>query len=272
MLLGLIGFVLSLIVVPGKVQEAAGALVWFDNHYSYLGHALRDYASPLLGAFFIGLGVYALARRAHRAKESVWLAACFLVPLVMAMFFWRRNVGPQYIFFALPFGMMLAAAGSYAVIDFLAKEYGGKEKRTIFIAAGLLLAALLLPNYGALTGDDTPYKQTAESSSPDYRKVFSFVMKERSSGDAFLTRRFRNYYFAGAKAPVLDFGGELSERNLSVEDIEAFTREHPKGYAVLSSNDFSYISKATEQYMDVHFEKVSNSQVRGPVTVYRWGK
>ena len=85
-----------------------------------------------------------------------------------------------------------------------------------------------------------------------------------------LTRNFRNYYWSGAKVKVYDFGGELSQAKLSLAEVQTMVAEHPHGWAILSTNDYDYISHDAELYFKKNMEQVSNAQVRGAIEVYRW--
>ena len=85
-----------------------------------------------------------------------------------------------------------------------------------------------------------------------------------------ITRNFRNYYWSGANTQVFDFGGELSKEKLSLADIQKIQAEHPTGWVIYSGNDEDYISSEVERFAEKNWERVSNAQVRGDITVYHW--
>jgi hypothetical protein len=133
-----------------------------------------------------------------------------------------------------------------------------------------LLSMLLLPNWGYFLEENNTYHETSSGGNPNYRKVFDYVKKNKSNEDVIITRNFRNYYLSGAKMPVYDFGGELSESKFSLVELETIVGKHPHGWVVLSTNDYDYISRDAELYIKKRMELVSNAQVRGAIEVYRW--
>lgn len=246
-----------------------GALVWFDNHYAYFGYVLRDFAHPLLGILAMIFGGYFLGKNLGRPKEAAWLSLGILVPFVMAVWFWRRNEGAQYIFFAQSFALLLAATGIYGCTFFvrqsLAVSYG---KKVMWIT--LLFAVLLIPNYGYFLEENNTYHETSSGDNPNYRKVFAYFNKYHEKDEVIITRNFRNYYLSGAKVPVYDFGGELSKEKFSLAELESIMDTHPHGWVIVSTNDYDYVSNDVEQFWKKHMERVSNAQVRGDIEVYRW--
>ena len=121
-------------------------LIWFDDHYSYLGYAMRDYTHPLLALGLMGFGAYSLAIRERRPKAAGYLVFSFIIPLACAIWFFRRNAGPQYIFFAQSFGLILTAAGTFGLWQSLREHYPRWSRKTsLIILSGLFL---LVPNFG----------------------------------------------------------------------------------------------------------------------------
>ncbi len=266
--LGLGAVVVAVVFFPKLVRLGLGSLVWFDNHYSYLGHILRDFSHPLLGVLVFFFGSYFLAKKLKRPKEALWLTISALVPLALAMWFWNRNAGAQYIFFAQSFVMLLSAVGVYGILSFVNDELVTLGKRRVLWALVLLL--LILPNYGYFLEENNTYHETSSGDNPNYRKVFDYFKKHQEEGEVLITRNFRNYYFAGAKVLVYDFGGELSDKKFSLADLQVIMAAHPHGWVIISTNDYDYISNDAETYFKKSMETVSNSQVRGDIEVYRW--
>lgn len=266
--LGLLVAVFAILFFPELVRLGFASMVWFDNHYSYVGYMLRDFAQPLLGLLVVVFGSFVLGKKLEKPKEALWLTLSMIIPLAMAVWFWKRNAGPQYIFFAQSFVLLVGAIGVYGVLRFVRErlpEYGKKGTYTV-----LLLALLLLPNYGYFFEENNTYHETSSGGNPNYRKVFDYFKKNKEDGDVLITRNFRNYYFSGANVPVYDFGGELSTEKFSLAELEKIVSEHQHGWVILSTNDYDYISHDAEIYFKKNMELVSNSQVRGAVEVYRW--
>ena len=266
--LGVLGSVLAIVFFPKLVRLGLGTLVWFDDHYSYLEYVLRDFAHSLLGLLFIGFGSFVIWKRLGREKEAVWLTLSLLVPLAMAIWFWRRNAGPQYIFFIQSFALILTAAGGYGLLKVIKERWHEWGKKGVM--ATLVLLVFLLPNWGYFLEENNTYHETSTGGNPNYRKVFDYFKKNKQADDVLITRNFRNYYWSGAKVPVYDFGGELSENKFSLAELEKIVAEHPHGWVILSTNDYDYISREAETYFKKNMERVSNAQVRGAVEVYRW--
>ncbi len=265
---GLLGIAAAVIFFPRFVRLGLGSLVWFDNHYSYFGYVLRDFAHPLLGVLMAGFGSYVLGKKLGQPKEALWVTLSAAVPLMLAVWFWRRNAGPQYIFFIQSFVILLAAVGVYGMFRLVREHFPEHGRKGIF--AFLLLAGLLLPNYGYFLEENNTYHETSTGGNPNYRKVFDYFKKNQQPGEVLITRNFRNYYFSGAKVPVYDFGGELSTKKFSLAELEVIMAEYSHGWVIVSTNDYDYISRDAEVYFKKNMEQVSNSQVRGAVEVYRW--
>jgi len=266
--LGFALFLLAILFAPKLVRLGLSGLVFFDNHYSYLGYVFRDFAHPLLGALFTLFGGYVLWVKIGRPKEALWLALSFGVPLTFSIWLWSRNAGPQYIFFAQSFLLILVATGMYGLLT-LMKEYKatlGKKGQIALLA----LLLILLPNYGYFLEENNTYHETSSGEAVNYRKVFGYFKKNKEEGEVLITRNFRNYYFSGAKVPVFDFGGELSEEKFSLSELQDIMIAHPHGWVIVSKNDYDYISREAEVYFKKEMETVSNADVRGPVEVYRW--
>jgi 4-amino-4-deoxy-L-arabinose transferase-like glycosyltransferase len=267
--LGILGAIASFVAVPDKVRFFLGTLVWFDNHYSYLGYVVRDYAQPLFAIVLAAYGAWSLARTFERPREATWLVASFMVPLVMAVWFWRRNEGQQYIFFAQAFLVVLIAAGGYAVVREAKTLLSARWKHSLCVAT--ILLAVLVPNWGYFFQENNTYHRTTSGSSANYRKIFQYFRKNSESGEALVSRNFRNYYWSGMHVPVYDFGGELSTEKLSVSELESLMSKYPTGWVIASDNDMDYVSRDAETFMYRNMDRQSNALIRGNVLVFRWG-
>jgi len=266
--LGILGFLALLISVPEKLSLATKELNWGIAHFSYLDKVFSDYANALLALGFILLGSFYLWKVAKLKKESLWLSTSFWGVLILAIFFWNRVAGNQYIFFIQSFKIILLSSGVYFAAIFLKDNLKSNEKKAYW--ATIILSLILLPAWGYFLQKDNAYNQTSDSATPQYRKVFSYVQKKRGDQDALITRNFRSFYFAGAKMPVYNLGGEITKEKLTLERLEKIIEANPTGWIVLSDNDEIFVTKEAAEYITKNLEKVSNSQVRGKVSVYRW--
>lgn len=263
--LGLIGIIL--LFVTGLWSKISYFFVFFDNHYSYLEYVFGDFAHPLLGAVLVVAGAWILIQDEETKKEGIWLTVSLFAPLAMSIWLWHRNAGPQYIFFVQSFTFILTAVTISWLMGFVAKRIPEYKKASLGI---LLLALLLLPNYGYFLEENNTYHETTSGGNPNYRKVFTYFKKQVEPGEALITRNFRNFYWADAKVPVYDFGGELSERNFNLDDLRAIQAKHEHGWIIVSENDLDFIKGDTKDYIEQNLEHVSNSNIRGAIEAYRW--
>ena len=269
LLVMLVGYVSGLIFMPERLNKYSKELDFFKDHFSYLGKVFSDYNNAILAVIFLALGIYYLCKKQKLQKESAWLATSFLGTLFLAIFIWDRNAGDQYIFFIQSFGIILIASGIYYAAIYL-KENMAANKDKVFLSV-IILALVLLPNYGYFIQNENTYHQTSQSDNPDFRKIFSYFKKAREPQDVLISRKVRNYYWGGEKVKLFDFGGELAEEKLSLDQLKKITTENPSGWFIYTDNDESYIANDAITYAEKNFEKVSNVKVRGKVSVYRWG-
>lgn len=271
-LLAILALGLVKLFFPGKISYALGTLVFFENHWSYLGIVFRDYSNPILASLFIFAGLAYLVQKEKLTREALWIGVSFFAPLLAAIFLWKRVVGDQYIFFIQSFEMILIASGIYGVAIFLQENISAKYGRKIFWTT-VAVAFLILPNYGYFFQENNAYRQTSRSESPNYRSVFSvYFKKNKKPGDVLITRDFRNYYWSGQKVPTFDFGGELTKEKFNLENLEKIMAENPSGWLIYSDNDKDYLSQDVQSYAENNLEKINAIAVRGGISVYRWGR
>lgn len=261
------GGFLAKIALPEFFASFAAGLVFFEDHWSYLSHVSLDYATPLGALILAVAGFGSLFRQEKTKTTALFWAASFLVPLLSAIFLWSRNVGPQYIFFAQPFGMLLLAAGIHRAATFVFEATSGK-KYAYVLSLGVIFLAL--PNWNYFLGENTVYRQTASAETPNYRKVFTYLKKRINAGDAVFMRNFRNYYLGGENARVYDFGGELSKEKVDMGQIRSIKESNARGFVVLSENDEVFLTKEALQYIEKEMVRLSDTAVRGNIKVYEW--
>lgn len=275
-LIMLIGALVAKIFVPTVWVQFTSSLVFFDDHWNYIGHILRNYWHPILGGLFMLVGAWYLTVKQEDERPGVWIVSTFLTILLGAIFLWNRNVGPQYIFFVQTFGFILVASGIYFVASFLHMHLKGKQ----VFASIVILSLIMLPFYGYFTLENNTYRITSSSDTANYRNVFVYVKKNISEGDAIITRNFRNYYWSGLDVKVFDFGTERSEeqiaaegkvKKITVEQVQNIVAQNPTGWVVFSDNDEQFITKEAQEYFEENFEEIYDLLVKGKVKVYRWG-
>ncbi len=265
------------ILRPADWSYFAQTLVFFEDHWGYVGHVMDNFWHPLLGGAMMIIGGWYVIKKQEHLHAGMWIISTFLTLLGMAMFLWLRNVGAQYIFFAQPFALILAAAGVVACAKFL---YTLTQKKKIFIFS-VIAGCVFLPNYGYFLEENNTYHITAQADTTNYRKVFDFVKRNYTEGDVLITRNFRNYYWGGLDAQVFDFGSERSEETLAQEGkvkkitrayVQEIIQKNPTGWVVIADNDESFVEKEAQDYFDANFELMKGSSLlNGDVRVYRWG-
>ena len=253
-----------------SIAKYAAGIKFFNDKYSYFSIVTSDYSHPLLAILFFAAGAYYLIGKRRLTKEGVWLAVSFLVPLLMAVFLWRRNAGPQYIFFVQSFSVILIASGIYGVAKFFKDNlanFSGKKVYGIVI----LFALLILPNYAYFFQENNAYNQTSKAENPNYRSIFTYFNKKKTAGDVLIARNFRNYYLSGQDVKVFSFGGELAEEKFPLSEVQKIVTGNTSGWVILSDNDERYIANDAMKYIESNMVKINDIAVRGNVMVFRWG-
>ncbi|HHX58209.1 MAG TPA: phospholipid carrier-dependent glycosyltransferase [Candidatus Moranbacteria bacterium] len=246
--------------------------VYFDNeqHFSYFSKILTDYSSLFLPIGLFLAGGWWLIKEDR--KSGWFLLTSFMTILILAVFFWNRSAGEQYIFFLKPFQVTILATGIYAVAKYLKDNFRSNNNKIFY--SSIVILILVLNNWSYYYSVDGPYKQKANSDSPNYRKIFSYVVKEKKQEEVLITRNFRNFYWQGSQSKVYSLGGEraeASEKKIDLISMKKIIADNPAGgWIVLSENDRQFISKEVEEYLRKNLDLVSNSFLRGPVTVYHW--
>ncbi|EKE25808.1 MAG: hypothetical protein ACD_5C00031G0009 [uncultured bacterium] len=257
-------------LAASQIGKYAAGIKFFNDNFSYFSIIFTDYSHPLIAALLVVVGIVYLTRRKEYSKQGLWLAVSFLVPLLMATFLWRRNAGPQYIFFAQSFEIILISTGIYAVGKYFKKNLSINEPKKAF-AVAILLLLVVLPNWAYFFEKNNVYSQTSDSENPNYRSIFTYFKKKKNADDVLVTRNFRNYYFSGQNVKVYDFGGELSEEKFPLIELEKIVSQNKSGWVILSNNDERYIANDAMAFMEKNMVKINDVAVRGDVMVYRWG-
>lgn len=251
-------------IFPEKFLFYLGALKLFKDHFSYLALVMRDYGNIFLayGSAIIGL-IYLYQK--GMIKEAFWLGSSFLVILLMSVFVWNHMSGPQYIFFIQSFVIILISAGIYAIACFF-RDNSLQFKKQVFYAT-LAFLLFFVPNYGYFFQDNNTYNQTSTSEYPNFKKLFKYFKKNRKEGDVLITRNFRNYYWMGEQIPSFDFGGELSSRDFSLDELKKITTENPSGWIIIPESDEVFIERSARRYMKENFKEI----IKEDTKIYQWG-
>ena len=268
----LAGFLFSVLILKFFFLEKAGPLLAgikiFQDNYSYFAKVTVDYQYGALAAVLLFLGVFFLCQESKKRKEGIWISVSFLTLLIMAVFFWRRNAGEQYIFFAQSFEIILISGGIYYLAKIISDSFSKNKKAVIFSVAMIIMLAIV-PNYAELLAMRT----SDEYKNDDYRKAFGYFKENRNPREILITRNFRNYYFSKEKVTVLTFGGESPERSKRNLTKEKVVREMPTdgcAWMVWSDGDDKFIERETRDLIADNFETVFEKKVGGVVTVKKF--
>ncbi len=260
----------ALLFAYDKLAKYLNGIEFFNNNFSYFSIVTSDYSHPLIAALFFAAGIFYLVKQKKLTKEGIWLVVSFLVPLLMAVFLWKRTAGAQYIFFTQSFEIILIAAGIYGAAKFFKNNLTNFSGKKVYLVS-ILLALVVLPNFSYFFQENNVYAQTSASESPNYRSIFTYFKKKKLPSDVLVTRNFRNYYWSGQKVKTFDFGGELSTDKFSLAQLMEVVNNNQSGWVILSDNDDRYVSKEASQYMEDNMTKINDLAVRGNALVYRWG-
>lgn len=267
-------FVYLLLLILGcwMMSFVSGAFfsgLGIKDNFSYFSKSFSDYSNAILTIGLMIFGAKYLIQ--EKQKVGIFILSSYLAIFLSAMFLWDRNIGSQYIFFSKSFQVILIASGIWFVANFLKenlKKYSNKAY-LFFIVAALLI----VPNLAYFFNEENAYTQTSRSSNPNYNKVFGYFIKEKGNDDVLISRNFRNFYWRGSKTRTYSLGGERAdqeEKKLTQKRLEETIITNPSGWIIYSDNDESFISKEAREFIDKNLEKVSNSKVRGPISVYQW--
>lgn len=255
------GFGIFYLLFPKIVSNYSQFFTFFKFNSKYFYAIVSDYTNFILAYFFIFLGIYAISKNSKFLKGTVWISACFFTILGAAIFIWSLGFGLRFIFFAMPFGIILISMGIYHGANFISGN-SLKFKQGIF--AGFLAASLiLLPDYSRFFGSNNFYKQS--EGDPDYRKIFAYIVKNGAPGNTLITRNFRSYYFKDAQFNVIPVEWEKS---ISMEKLNQVISESSVIWTVFGDGKGSFNKEALQ------FTK-SNFQLKKEITgkgIYKWEK
>lgn len=244
-----------------KSVSASGSLGWVQ-HWSYLEKITLDYSYVLFGLFFILVGGYLMIKK--YGKIGLWTALSFLVPLLLAIFSWKRNVGDQYIYLTQLFKVIIVACGVYFTAQKIAQIFGGTKK--IFgVVLGLIL--LLLINIPFFYSDTGFYQSVKEWQHSNYREVFEHFLEKKGDNSALFARPLTNYYLKGSNTNLLAYG---DENKLTVPRIWDAQEKFDEVWVIYSKD--TNIKKAARKLMEREFELIETKYTNKKVKVYLWKK
>ena len=176
----------------------------FVSNWSYLEKVTFDYSHLILAFSVIVFGSYFLAKKYDKA--GIWTVVSFFSLLVFAMFFWRKNVGDQYIYFAQPFKVIIIATGVYYLVKIVTKKIFDRSKKHFVILS--IFSFVILINLPFFFSKDSFYEGSRSWNHPNYREVFHYYLKHREDNSAIATRQLTNYYLDKSNSNVIPYSFE----------------------------------------------------------------
>lgn len=252
------------------VKDALLFFGWQEGNWSYLEKVFWDYSYLPLSLVFLVLGGYYLIKKYQ--KVGLWIIVSFFVPLFLAIFIWDRSPGHQYIFFLHPFKVIIMAAGVLNFSQVIAEKVFPQRKKAAFIVI-LGTVLLVLINFSFYFSKEVFWGNPRKWEKSNYRQVFRYVLKRKQPNDLVITRGFRNYYLAGSKSKLLDFGGEnKKEDRLTLEKIIKAQEENQKIWLVISTNDWDYIEGKAKRYIQKTFQRTKTNYTNSSMEIWVWEK
>ena len=118
LLAGSVLFLAFLTLFGSTSQFISRETLSFVTHWGYVSHILAHFEHTLIGALLILVGSFYCLHFLPNKKAGLWIFLNFFGIVLAAIFLWKRNVGVQYIAFAQPFVLIIAAAGIYGVLTY----------------------------------------------------------------------------------------------------------------------------------------------------------
>lgn len=243
---------------------------FFTSNYDFSKQYFSDWIYPAIGVALIVVGAWYLFQKMKLKKETLFILLSGLIPMLLAVFVWKREESHRYIYFLQSFGIILSAAGIYGVIQLVAsriKNYNCKKIAVII----LLIAFLSGVNYGYLSKKSDVYVQKSNSYYPDFETIFGYVKQHKSAEDVMITRAYRSFYWRGAGIKTYDIKSLQMGATGCQDKIDKIVKENPSGWVVYPKVDKLNICGAGRDYYQNNLARIKNSQIPSSVEIYRWG-
>mgnify|MGYP000501242115 CR=1 FL=1 len=257
------GGVLSLILLQNVQIKAALDFFSLVFHTSYFSKITLDYSHFILAFSLIGLGGYYLIKK--NGKFGLWVVINFLTILFLAVFFWGRNAGHQYIYFITPFKIILMATGVYYVSQIFAQKFLPQKKWSFWLSVGYLL--LVVPNWYFFFSSESFYLDSKKWSYPNYREAFKYYLKNRNDNSILVMRPMMKYYIKDSKSELLEYS---DSNKLTLKAIKEAQSAYDEVWIIFTKDLF--ISGEVEKYLNKNFESIKTQYTNNVVNILVWKK
>ncbi len=251
-------------VVGYIIDKVIGGLagVSWVFHWTYLQKITLDYSYILFGIFFIVIGSYLMIKK--YGKIGLWTVLSFLVPLLMAIFSWRRNVGDQYIYLTQLFKVMIVACGIY----FFSKKISSllSQDKKVFLIT-LLTVLLLLINIPFFYSSEGFYQSPKSWEYTNYKEGFKYFLKNRSDDALLISRPLSNYYLNGSNVNILAYN---DDNEITATKIFQAQNKYNEIWIIFSKN--TNIQGDARRLIEKEFELVETQYTNQKLNIYVWKK
>jgi hypothetical protein len=239
----------------------------FRFNSDYLNDYFNDFSLPAIGFILAIIGTYFIYKKLGRKKEAAFIFFSAFMPLLFAVFTWVRFPAQRYIYFTQSFGIILASCGVYYLTIYLYNHFEKKKKLAVVILLIIFVATL---NFSYFKKENLVYWHTKNSFYPDFKKIFPYILENKSADDIFVTRAYRSYYWRGDNVKVSDLQAlPLEEKNCHAS-IEEIISQNKSGWFILPDIDNAFICKEGREYLSGRFNEIKNESIPNTVSVYRW--
>ncbi len=237
-------------------------------NYDIFNQYFYDFSYPLIGLALFLIGTWYLSKKINRMKEAAFLFFSAAIPLLFAIFTWRRDVSHRYIYFLQSFGIILSAIGIYGIIFLLSEKIKRYKKPIILV---LLIVFLFGIDFNYFRSGEI-YVKKANSYYPNFKTVFNFVEKNKKTGDVLVTRTYRSFYWRGDHIKTYDIKNlEFGAKNCQ-EKIQKIISENPSGIIVYAKIDAITQCSQGLKYYEENLTRLKDPQIPSSVLIYRWDK
>jgi hypothetical protein len=242
---------------------------FFRFNEEYFSFYFDDWRWPLIAAAAMAIGAWFLFSKMQKKKETAFLAASVLGPLLFAVFSWAGDENDRYVYFFQPFSVILAAAGAYSICEAIQKRLPKFGMAAVF---GLLILFLGLNNFNYLSPENGVYRQRNDIGHYDFHKIFSVFKNNKTSDDVLVTRAYRSFYWKGEKNQVFDIKTMAFEKDNCADIFRKIIEENKSGWVIFPEIDRISICEEGLNYIDGNLTRIKEERIPESVFIYRWNK
>lgn len=255
-----------LVIFLINLKELKGALAFFSwgiNNWSYLQKITLDYSHLLLAIVFLLLGCFFLIKK--HSKIGLWMVVSYLVPVFLAIMFWKRSAGDQYIFFTQLLKIVIMASGIFYVSEMLSEKIFNQSKK--WLIGLVLLFLVLLINFSFFTSAESFYGNRIKWNYSNYREVLHYFLKHRKENSVLIARPATNFYIWGSNSNLIEYNEKEGEQ-LTLEKIKSAQEKFDDIWIIFAET--YYMESDARNYFKKTFNKVETSYTNNELEVWRW--